>query len=103
MSKFVPSKGDYFYVSCKPRKKVIGGGVFDIGVAEKVVEIEDRSYSGYVFQCMGRDDYALAAERRPEGVGVIDRCAFVIAHYNFAPVGPEMLQALGLSTPEATE
>lgn len=101
MSNFVPAKGDYFYTSCKPRKRIIGGGIFDVGVAEKVVETQDHSYSGYVFQCMGRDDHALAAERRPKGAGFMDNYTFVIAQYNFAPVGPEMMQALGLSTPEA--
>lgn len=96
MSSFVPSKGDFFYVSCKPRKRIIGGGIFDVGVIEKVVETQDRSYSGYVFQCMGRDDHALAAERRPKGSGCMDNYTFVIAQYHFAPVGPEMMQALGL-------
>lgn len=97
MSTFIPSSGDLFYIACKPRKSVIGGGFFDTAVAERVVEVQDFSYSGQIFRCVARDDYALVCECRHGGYGSQERRTFVTSQYTYSPVGPEVVIALGLS------
>ena len=90
MSAYIPSKGDFFYVQFKPWDRPIGGFLSD---TVEVVKQQDRSYMGDVFICVGRDDHAL--------VGTSDRSytknlTFVHSDVTYYPVGPEVLQALGL-------
>jgi hypothetical protein len=92
MSAFIPCKGDFFYVKCNPRQKIIGSSFFDSNVKEQVVEIQDGSYSGYVFECLGRDEYALVGKCRGGGHGMTN--SFVQSQYTFFPVGPEVISAL---------
>lgn len=93
---FIPSKGDFFYVTYKPRLRIIGGDMFG-NVAEKVVEQTDGSYSGEVFTCIGRDNHALVATKKG---GPSPSYTFVLSKVTFTPVGPEVLQALCLIAKE---
>ena len=96
-SKFIPSKGDFFYITFKPQTRVISAGLFS-DVAEKVIQQQDRSHSGKVFECIGRDDHALIGIK-PSGDGY--KYTFVLSEVMFFPVGPEVIQALGIV--EATQ
>lgn len=97
---FIPSSGDLFYIACKPRKRVIGGGIFDTAGTERVVEIQDNSYSGHIFRCIACDDYALVGEQKHGGYGSKEPYTFVLSQYTFSPVGPEVVRALGLINAE---
>ena len=94
-SKFIPSKGDFFYITFKLRTRVFSVGFFG-DVAEKVIEQQDRSHSGSVFECIGRDDHALIAIKTG-GDGY--KYTFVLSEVTFFPVGPEVIRALGIVEP----
>ncbi|HEU6454006.1 MAG TPA: hypothetical protein VN201_00925 [Roseateles sp.] len=98
MSAFTPCKGDLFYIRFKPIKRVINDGPFSGGTVEaRVIEQQDGSYSGDVFECVGRDDHAIAGKAR-HGCGWRGDIpiTFVRSECVFSPVGPEIAQALGL-------
>lgn len=99
MSAFTPCKGDLFYIRLKPYKRVIGDNPFGGGLAEaRVIEQQDNSYSDEVFECVGRDDYAVIGKTRHGAAYRGDRpVTFVQTRCIFAPVGPEVAEALGLS------
>lgn len=98
MSKFTPDPGSLHYTSCKPYKRVIGGdSPFGNVLSEpKVIEHQDRSYEGEVFRCVARDDHALVCQRLT-GHYAGSMHTFVISKYEFAPVGPSVASALGVS------
>lgn len=59
---------------------------------------EDNSYSDEVLLCIGRDQHAVLAERvRPAYSTSNTKVLLPIAKWNFYPVGPEVLAALGLT------
>lgn len=90
MSKFIPSKGDFFFVEFKPWDRTVGGFLSD---TVEVVKEVDRSYRGEVFTCKGRDDHALVGECKLSYARVV---TFVHDEVNYYPVGPEIVEALGL-------
>lgn len=97
MSKFMPTKGDFFFVEFKPWDRAVGG-LFS-GTVE-VVKQQDRSYRGEVFTCLGRDDHALVGERKSSFCPIV---TFVHDEVNYYPVGPEIIEALGLKTGEGAD
>lgn len=98
MSAFTPCKGDLFYIRLKPTKRVIGDSMFGGGLAEaRVIDQQDNSYSDEVFECTGRDDYAVIGKTRHGSAYRGDKpVTFVQARCVFAPVGPEVVEALGI-------
>lgn len=94
MSKFIPAKGDLFYVEFKPWERTVGGLFSDTA---EVVKVQDRSYRGDVFTCAGRDDHALVGTRNAAYANVV---TFVHHEVTYHPVGPEVAVALGLNCNE---
>ncbi|MGE0350028.1 hypothetical protein [Hydrogenophaga sp.] len=94
MSKFIPSKGDLFYVQFKPWDRPVGGFLSD---TVEVVKVQDRSYRGDVFTCKGRDDHAVVGERDAPYASIV---TFVHDEVDYFPVGPEIIEALGLKVSE---
>ncbi|MDR7094130.1 hypothetical protein [Hydrogenophaga laconesensis] len=94
MSKFIPAKGDFFYVEFKPWNRTVGGFLSD---TVEIVKEQDRSYRGDVFTCAGRDDHALVGTRKASYASTV---TFVHDEVTYYPVGPEVIEALGLSSEE---
>lgn len=99
---FVPSAGDFFYTKKRPYRRVVGGMDFLSGTItqERVVEQEDNSYRDEVWKCLGRDDRAVVTEYRRSGILNGHRLILQREQYEFFPVGPEVLRALGLVASE---
>lgn len=92
---FKPNKGDRFYVSFKPIGRVIN----DMGFFAEatVVKHVDRSYCNEVFECIGCDDTLIVGKLLTRDGLTADRpIRLRISECTFAPVGPEVIEALGL-------
>jgi hypothetical protein len=99
---FTPDKGTHFYVSRVPYERVIGDSLFGgIDTKPRVIQQQDNSYRDEVMLCVGRDSHAVLAERVHPGYGNGKPLVLPVAMWNFYPVGPEVLSALGLSAPES--
>jgi len=95
---FIPSNGDLFYVTFKMRENnvyEISSCDSDVVTSLNLKKFKDKSYTGDVFKCVGRDDHALAAKNLT-GVSYRDANTFVLSDVVFWPVGPEMVKALNL-------
>ena len=97
---FTPNKGDRFHVTFKPRERVINdlaGGMF---TEAKVVKSQDRSYCDDIFECAGCDETVVVGKfltRGPSG----DIRVFRFTDCTFTPVGPDVVESLGLGEHQA--
>lgn len=93
MSQFTPRAGNHFYVKFKPFERIVCTGLMD----EKVVMVQDNSYRDYVFECIATDDTHVVAKRVWNCFGHASSAQlFVKDQVTFMPVGPDVLDALGI-------
>lgn len=100
---FIPSKGDYFYCAVTPRRisTIVRKPFEESTVVDRV--ITDNSHKSCVFECLGRDDHAVVAVRVHGGGYCGDRKElFQNYDYTYTPVGPEVVQALGICRTSST-
>lgn len=97
-TKFKPNKGDRFYVSFKPMERVIND--FGFLAEATVVKQVDRSYCDDIFECLGSDDVLIVGQHLIRtGLAAETPLRFRISDCTFDPVGPEVIEALGLGEP----
>lgn len=97
MSKFVPQPGMLFYADTTvAHVRHIGDGETSVAVKEK-----DRSYAEKVLRCIAIDARVVIAE---VAWGYGDgRRMLLRGEYEFSPVGPGVLAAIGLNGNDTTE
>jgi hypothetical protein len=91
---FTPDAGSFFYVEVLPYDRVIGGGLF--GGEATVIKQRDRSYGTDVFLCTARDDRMVVGKCATPSYSDGPRL-FLRRECAFFPVGPDVVNALGLS------
>jgi hypothetical protein len=96
MSAFTPDPGTLFYVS--PRW-FLGGGDFFGGDVKERTRAKDRSYNDKVLRCVAFDERLVVGEIVYGSSYGDSKRVFLREEYEMFPVGPEVMQALGL-TPE---
>lgn len=95
MSSYTPTPGHFFYVSVKPMKREVMTG--DHTATElKTVVVQDNSWRKDIFKCLALDDTHLVAQKKTGYSG--DPKLFHLGRYDFAPVGPTVMKAMGLET-----
>lgn len=91
MASWIPSKGDLFYVECKPVEETVEGP----GGVTVTLRKQDRMYRGLVFRAIEQDEYALIA-KNTQGYAKDVTYTFVKKDVTFMPVGPNVARALGI-------
>jgi hypothetical protein len=94
MSQYTPLKDQFFYITFKPREKVVHGEMFG---ADKVITVRDGSYRGDIFRCIATDDTHIVAQRAYGGWSNDKPYLFVREDATFSPVGPDVMKALGIT------
>lgn len=93
---FVPCAGDLVYVRSKPIPKYLETS---IGTITKSYS-EDRSFNDAIMLVKAADNTNIVLDKiHPESY-LCKNMIFRIEDWTFAPVGPEVRRALGLSIPE---
>lgn len=92
MSKYVPIRNDFFYVSIPARSK----DVEQMDGTVTTIVTEDRSYREDIFQAISFDDTHMLAKRVYGGWMNDKPHLFRKSDYVFSPVGPFILDSLGL-------
>jgi hypothetical protein len=94
VSKFIPDIGTLFYaVSRRSLYRESG-----FGLTATLVKVPDRSWEDAIFRAVAADDRVLIGDIA-HGCGYISnkRITLVRADYDFMPVGPDVVAALGLA------
>ena len=93
---FVPCAGDVVYVTSKPPYKYLETS---IGTVTKYPS-DDRSFNDAIMLVKASDHTSIVLDKiHPESY-LCKNMIFRIEDWTFAPVGPEVRRALGLSIPE---
>jgi len=94
---FVPCAGDLVYVRSKPTYRYLETS---IGTVTKYPS-EDRSFNNAIMLVKAADNTSIVLDKiHPESCYLCKNMIFRIEDWTFAPVGPEVRRALGLSIPE---
>ena len=89
---FTPDVGTLFYTkSMRVIVRQVGEG--DTAVAVKEA---DRSYENHILRCVAVDDSYVVADIEWSDYGTKRRTMLQRAEYAFSPVGPGVVEALGL-------
>ena len=99
MSTFIPEPGVCFYMKLKPYKRDVEVDNGFGGTSVKTIVQQDGSYMEDIFKCIARDDTHLVV--KPLNGCFRDKAQLRrIEKYEFAPVGPGMLDALEINPDE---
>lgn len=94
MSKFIPNPGTLFYAVCtRTIHRDVG-----FGLTATVVTTPDRAWHDAIFRAVAADDRMLVGDI-VHGCGYVSikRVTLAVADFNFMPVGPDVVAALGLA------
>lgn len=94
MSKFIPNPGTLFYAVCTRLIHRESG----FGITATILSTPDRSWHDAIFRAVAADDRVLVGDI-VHGCGYVSikRVTLALADFNFMPVGPDVVKALGLA------